>query len=66
MTAELQERIYTEFYRKVMGYICTRINRRADAEEGVYFLHAAPLNLSGAEGSPCRATLVSFDREEQK
>ena len=33
MTAELRERIYTEFYRKVMGYICTRINRRADAED---------------------------------
>ena len=40
--------------------------RLAEAEEGVYFLHAAPLNLGGAEGSPCRATLVSFDREEQK
>ena len=38
----------------------------ADAEEGVYFLHAAPLNLSGAEGGPCRATLVSFDQKEQK
>ena len=26
--------------------------------EGVYFLNAAPLNLGGAEGSPCRAVLV--------
>lgn len=38
--------------------------RLAEAEEGVYFLHAAPLNLGGAEGSPCRATLVSFDEKE--
>ena len=38
--------------------------RLAEAEEGVYFLHAAPLNLGGAEGSPCRATLVSFDGKE--
>ena len=33
--------------------------RLADVEEGVYLLHAAPLNLGGAEGSPCRATLIS-------
>ena len=35
--------------------------RLADVEEGVYFLHAAPLNLGGAEGAPCRATLISPD-----
>ena len=35
--------------------------RLADAEEGVYLLHAAPLNLGGAEGAPCRATLTSPD-----
>ena len=28
--------------------------------EGVYFLNAAPLNLSGADGSPCRAVLVTM------
>ena len=33
--------------------------RLADVPEGVYLLHAAPLNLGGAEGAPCRATLVS-------
>ena len=33
--------------------------RLADVDEGVYLLHAAPLNLGGAEGSPCRATLIS-------
>ena len=35
--------------------------RLADVEEGVYLLHAAPLNLGGAEGAPCRATLASPD-----
>ena len=35
--------------------------RLADVEEGVYLLHAAPLNLGGAEGAPCRATLISPD-----
>ena len=35
--------------------------RLADVEEGVYILHAAPLNLGGAEGAPCRATLISPD-----
>ena len=34
--------------------------RLADVEEGVYLLHAAPLNLGGAEGAPCRATLISM------
>ena len=28
--------------------------------EGVYLLHAAPLNLGGADGAPCRATLVEL------
>lgn len=34
--------------------------RLAAVEEGVYLLHAAPLNLGGAEGAPCRATLISL------
>ena len=33
--------------------------RLAKVEEGVYFLNAAPLNLSGFDGSPCRAILIS-------
>ena len=33
-------------------------SRWSDGPEGVYFLNAAPLNLSGADGSPCRAVLV--------
>ena len=28
--------------------------------EGKYFLSAAPLNLAGSDGSPCRAVLVEF------
>ena len=32
--------------------------RLAEVLPGVYFLNAAPLNLSGADGSPCRAILV--------
>ena len=31
-----------------------------DVPEGKYFLSAAPLNLSGSDGSPCRAVLVEF------
>ena len=32
--------------------------RLKDVSEGEYFLNAVPLNLSGAEGSPCRAILI--------
>ena len=35
--------------------------RLAKVPEGVYFLNAAPLNLSGADGSPCRAILIAVD-----
>ena len=37
--------------------------RLSSVSEGVYFLNAAPLNLSGADGSPCRAILVDTTRE---
>ena len=33
--------------------------RLSEVTEGVYFLNAAPLNLSGADGAPCRAILIS-------
>ena len=33
--------------------------RLAEVAEGRYFLSAAPLNLSGADGSPCRAILIT-------
>ena len=32
--------------------------RLEEVSEGVYFLSAAPLNLAGADGSPCRAFLI--------
>ena len=35
--------------------------RLATVPEGVYFLNAAPLNLSGADGSPCRAILIAAE-----
>ena len=31
----------------------------SEVPEGVYFFSAAPLNLSGADGSPCRAVLIA-------
>ncbi len=33
--------------------------RLAEVPEEIYFLNAAPLNLSGADGSPCRAVLMT-------
>ena len=33
----------------------------SEVPEGAYFLNAAPLNLSGADGSPCRAVLIDFE-----
>ena len=32
----------------------------SEVSEGTYFLSAAPLNLSGTDGSPCRAVLIDF------
>lgn len=36
--------------------------RLAAVAEGVYLLNAAPLNLGGAEGAPCRAVLISDEK----
>ena len=36
--------------------------RLGEVSEGVYVLNAAPLNLSGADGSPCRALLIDVGR----
>ena len=38
--------------------------RLAEVSEGRYFLSAAPLNLSGADGSPCRAFLIADEGAE--
>ena len=35
--------------------------RLSEVDEGVYFLNAAPINLGGSDGAPCRAILVSMD-----
>lgn len=35
--------------------------RLAEVPEGVYLLNAAPLNLGGADGSPCRAVLIDTE-----
>ncbi len=37
--------------------------RLSEVSEGVYFLNAAPLNLSEADGSPCRAVLVGITKK---
>lgn len=42
------------------GVILLEGIRLSEASEGVYFLNAAPLNLAGADGSPCRAVLIDF------
>lgn len=39
--------------------------RLGDVPEGVYFLNAAPLALSGADGAPCRAILVEWPVAEE-
>ena len=36
--------------------------RLTDVPSGVYFLNAAPLNLEGGDGSPCRAVLIDFNK----
>lgn len=33
--------------------------RLGEVSEGVYLLNAAPLNLQGSDGSPCRAVLIA-------
>ncbi len=34
--------------------------RLENVDEGVYLLNASPLNLSGADGAPCRAILIDL------
>ena len=36
--------------------------RLSEVSEGVYFLNAAPINLSHADGAPCRAILIDLDK----
>ena len=41
------------------GVILLEGIRLTKVPQGLYFLNAAPLNLAGADGSPCRALLIS-------
>ena len=43
------------------GVILLEGVRLEDVSEGVYLLNAASLNLSGADGSPCRAVLITAE-----
>ena len=45
-----------------VGIVLLEGIRLTEVSEGVYFLNAAPLNLSGADGSPCRAVLIDAER----
>ena len=36
--------------------------RLSEVPEGIYLLNAAPLNLAGADGAPCRAVLMENDK----
>ena len=42
------------------GVILLEGIRLEHVPEGVYLLNAAPLNLGGADGAPCRAVLISL------
>ena len=44
------------------GVILLEGVRLEGVSEGVYLLNAAPLKLSGADGSPCRAVLIADER----
>ena len=35
--------------------------RLSEVEDGIYLLNAAPINLGGADGAPCRAILIKQD-----
>ena len=43
------------------GVILLEGIRLTEIPEGVYLLNAAPLNLAGADGSPCRAVLIAAE-----
>ena len=43
------------------GVVLLEVIRLSEVTEGVYFLNAAPLNLSGSDGSPCRAVLIDSE-----
>ena len=40
--------------------------RLDEVQEGVYLLNAAPLNLGGSDGAPCRAVLIDPGRKKEE
>ena len=44
-----------------MGMVLLEGVRLENVPDGVYLLSAAPLNLGGAEGGPCRALLIDLE-----
>lgn len=51
-----------EVHLQLLGAEVTLLEgiRLGEVEEGVYFLNAAPINLGGVDGAPCRAVLVEL------
>ena len=49
-------------HRKMLGAEIVLLEgiRLAGVKEGIYLLNAAPLNLGGADGAPCRAVLMDL------
>ncbi|MDE6168150.1 MAG: cyclase family protein [Acetatifactor sp.] len=49
-----------EVHKKLLGAGTVLLEgiRLGEVPEGAYFLCAAPINLGGAEGAPCRAVLI--------
>lgn len=49
-----------EVHKKLLGAGTVLLEgiRLGEVPEGAYFLYAAPINLGGAEGAPCRAVLI--------
>lgn len=52
-----------EVHRILLGSGCVLLEgiRLGSVPEGAYLLNAAPLNLGGADGAPCRAVLMELE-----
>lgn len=53
-----------EVHQKLLGAGIVLLEgiRLQEVSEGGYFLNAAPINLGGADGAPCRAVLVEIEK----
>ena len=54
--------LYSAILQSCLYSILLEGIRLSEVPEGVYYLNAAPLNLSGADGAPCRAILIAVER----